>query len=148
MGVADSAGHTKPALVSNEDFPVADVEHWIGLKLKLELRGPDKLRVMPLAKQPSESIAEATARKQEEETMSDPVTQDDPVDGMTEFKLHRNEKNIEMVNAHNWRQDGRMMRLENFLSHIASFLVEKHGYERPKTSKDYQADQDWDLLTD
>lgn len=110
VGVADSAGHTKPALVPNEDFPVADVEHWMGLKLKLELRGPDKLWVMPLAKQPSESIAEATARKQGEETMSDPVTQDHPVDGMTEFKLHRNEKNIEMVNAHNWRQDGRMMR--------------------------------------
>ena len=44
---------------------------------------------------------------------SDPVTQDHPADGMTEFKLHQLQAQDEMLNGQHWRLADEVMRLGN-----------------------------------
>ena len=44
---------------------------------------------------------------------SGPVTQDHPLDGMTEFKLHQLQAQDEMLNGQHWRLADEVMRLGN-----------------------------------
>ena len=112
--IVSANGHSDKALAASESFPIEQLPYWEGLLLNLETRDGSRLRLAPLSQQPAESRQEALARQRGEETVTPgPVTQDHPLDGMTEFKLHQHEQNIEMLNAHNWRQEDKLMRLDN-----------------------------------
>ena len=120
-------GHPDKALAPSESFPIEQLSYWEGLLLNLETRDGSKLRLAPLSQQPAESRQESFARQQGEETVtSGPVTQDHPADGMTELKLHQHEQNIEMLNAHNWRQEDKLMRLDNRVGAL-EVLVNERG---------------------
>tara|TARA_B100000405_G_scaffold293597_1_gene246003 strand:+ start:967 stop:1470 length:504 start_codon:yes stop_codon:yes gene_type:complete len=120
-------GHTEVALVPDETFPVSELPHWEGLVLNLQIREKFKLRVAPLSHQPADSRQEAFARQRGEETVtSGPVTQDHPLDGMTEFKLHQLQAQDEMLNGQHWRLADDVMRLDNRVG-VLEALVNERG---------------------
>ena len=119
-------GHTEVALVPDETFPVNELTYWEGLVLNLQIREKFKLRVAPLSQQPADSRQEAFTRQRGEETVtSDPVTQDHPADGMTEFKLHQLQAQDEMLNGQHWRLADEVMRLGNRVGALEVQLNER-----------------------
>ena len=119
-------GHTAIALVPDEAFPINELPHWKGLLLNLEIRNGSKLRVAPLSQQPADARQEVLARQRGEETVTPgPATQDHPLDGMTEFKLHQLHAQDEMLNGQHWRLADDVMRLDNRVGVIEALVNER-----------------------
>ena len=95
-------------------------------------------KLLPLAKQPVESIQEAMARKRGEETATpDPVTVDCPADAVHETKHIKLEQQDQMLNDQHWRLYGRVEKHENWIGLIANHF----GLRLPDSSDKFNPEE-------
>ena len=139
---ADGKGHQNVALAASEEFDLDLLSYGKGLWWKFKAR-PSKrygvaYRCLPLAEQPEESIQEAMARKQGEETATpDPVTVDCPADAVIETKLIKQDLQQQMLNEQHWRLAAK----HKWLTDVVLGMARKIDFPLPKSSADYNPEE-------